>query len=131
VGPFCTDAATKAEKEFANAEASKGALVLRRPSRGLTELLRHLAESRSNGRYLVRSADWLKTMLTATKGLGRGDEVALRFRLDGAEDFGGGTSPGATGGPADWAGFGRLARVVLVRSLRPSSFLFPLHEAAK
>ena len=50
VGPFCTDAATKAEKEFANAEASKGALVLRRPSRGLTELLRHLAESRSNGR---------------------------------------------------------------------------------
>jgi hypothetical protein len=77
VMPAVPFSATRAERARAEKEASKAALLLRRPSPGQLALLRHLAESSPDGSYIVTSSKWIEAILKATKGLSEADMNCL------------------------------------------------------
>ena len=68
---------TEAERTRTAEEASRAALLLKRPSKGQIELFRYLAENAPDGRYVVTKAVWIETILKATKHLSEGEMMRL------------------------------------------------------
>ena len=77
VVPVVPFPATDTERARAAEEASKVALLLRRPSQAQGALLRHLAETSPEGSYVVSTAKWIDTILKATKSLNEADMTQL------------------------------------------------------
>jgi hypothetical protein len=73
--PFPT---SKAERTRAEKEASKVALLLRKPSAGQLALFRHLVEGSPDKSYIVTSSKWIETILKATQRLSEADIERLR-----------------------------------------------------
>jgi hypothetical protein len=69
---------TEADRRKAANETGKATLLLSKPSAGQVALLRHLAQTSPEGRYVVPTAEWIDTILKVTKGLSEGDVMDLQ-----------------------------------------------------
>jgi hypothetical protein len=70
--------ASEVARDAAARETGRAAKLLARPSAAQIALFRLLCEHSPDGRYVVESADWIDTMLKATKGVREEDVAALR-----------------------------------------------------
>lgn len=82
--PLVPSPSTEAERTQAAAEAGKVAKLLARPTSAQVGLLQHLADSSREGFWFITSAQWLDTILKATKGFTEA-EVAQMYGFDWTE----------------------------------------------
>jgi hypothetical protein len=78
VVPLVPFPASKAERTRAETEASKIAVLLRKPSAAQLALFRHLVDRSPDRSYIVTSSKWIETILKATHGLSEADIERLQ-----------------------------------------------------
>ncbi|HEV2446364.1 MAG TPA: DUF4157 domain-containing protein, partial [Candidatus Sulfopaludibacter sp.] len=77
-GPLPGPDASDADRQKAAEEASKVAALIEKASAAQLALLRHLAQTSQDGKYMVPTSEWVDTMMQATAGMSEEDIQYLK-----------------------------------------------------